>query len=94
MCVYIYVYIYIFIYAHIHTPEPFFNGFADDPGKVCVENLRITRGRAKPARVVLRFSTVFLGLHPNHPGFHPGRLSTLYIYIYIAIYLSKHIKTY
>ena len=36
-----------------------------------------------PPLVVLRFSMVFLDFHPNHPGFHPGRLSTLYIYIYI-----------
>ena len=40
-----------------------------------------------PPLVVLRFSKVFLGFHPNHPGFHPGRLSTLYVYTHIYIYI-------
>ena len=42
-------------------------------------------------RVVLRFSKVFLGFHPNHPGFHHGRLSTLYIYIYVLCYTLRRV---
>ena len=55
------------------------------------ENLRQPKDNksgGEAPRVVLRFSEVFLGVHPNHRGFHPGRLSTLYIYIYIYIGFS------
>ena len=58
------------------------------------ENLRTRRVGAKPPRVVLRFSEfslVFLGFHQNHPGFHPGRLSTLYVCIYIYIRICIHV---
>ena len=72
--------IYIYIYSVDSRPgwKPGWLGWK--PRKTC-ENLRTTWGAAP-------YLLLSLGLlRVSSPGFHPGRLSTLYVCVYIYIYI-------